>query len=392
MHFEADDEVCDECGALGSCPHSDDPLPNTAYGRPSAFMPAAHGPNSLDWQPPAALVGVDTVDMVARAPIMRGEEAWNSYGLMSNATLLTTYGFTLSEETEWERFSWEWRTSEEREAVLHALELEVPRMDHLESGESRKRRLSTTEAEEPSAKRRLGGVSDAPLHATLRSWVRLCAVLSGLSLTSFAELLAAGSLAAPEPTAASLLTLPVASPLSALARAAAATQSHQVQAGASDSDEESTLPAGLSSFLAPLSNHDGSPDERQPLFIDADGRISIVLWRSAVLAVMACSATMQERQEDPGEDEEQELRQKVERLESLLASAMASIEGAESLRIECSSAESMLLDRALAMVHDLARKRKEALRIARAGEEEAALCIIEVSEEAAYACTTCLSR
>lgn len=256
-HFEADDEVCDECGALGACPHTDDPLPASAYGRPSSFWPASTGPNSLEWKPPSALEGVDTVDIVVEEHIPGGSEAYNTYGLLSNSILLATYGFCLETETEWERYAWEWRNAEERQEVLVALGF------HRGAQES-----------SAGSKRERGDDDGGASHPVAR-WADTCATFAGLLTTNFADLsddpLSVASdqdVMNERQTDQSALSLPAPSPLANL------------------QDPFPEASETLRGLLVPLSDHDGSRDVPQPLFIDGEGRISLPLWRAALLAAL----------------------------------------------------------------------------------------------------------
>lgn len=249
VHFEADDEVCDDCGSLGACPHNDDPLPSEAYGRPSSILPAETGPNSKDWIPPIQLVGVDMVEMVAQRELDCEEEAYNTYGNFSNATLLTTYGFCLEYETEWERYVWEWRYKEERDELLDAV-----------SYSSMLRTTRNSEGEGFQQEQR-------------SKWVKVCSQFCNLPQTSFSELLD-DSYAIRQASFSKVeekIGLPISSPFVPL------TQSSKQEG------EEMTLNGKLENVIAPLSTHDGSKDMYQPLFIDSQGRISTSLWRFALL-------------------------------------------------------------------------------------------------------------
>lgn len=261
MHFEADDEVCDECGALGSCPHNDDPLPGSAYGRPSSILPADFGPNSVDWRPPAELEGLDTVDMVAQEPILSGQEAFNTYGNLSNSILLSTYGFCLTEDTQWERYGWDWRFAIERQEIIHAF---IWNSDQQHS--ERKRKWERLEE---------WNDDDASKAAKEKErWAGLFSLYTSLPLSTFAEVYK-------DPIAVLMEThclqgkdrpvaLPVTSPFVLL------------EAPPRQAPEEEAL----TEFVLNLSHHDGSRDSYQPLFIDNSGQMSVPLWRTAILSSM----------------------------------------------------------------------------------------------------------
>ncbi|MCO5565341.1 hypothetical protein L7F22_019014 [Adiantum nelumboides] len=269
VHFEADEDVCDECGELGMCPHNDDPLPSSAYGRPSAFLPAARGPNSIDWKAPGYLDGLDTVDMVAQEQIDQTSETFNTYGLMSNAILLTTYGFCLEEETEWERYGWEWRNETEMEEICNALNLKK---------ESKKRYLE----------RNIDDQNDEDALTLYDRWIDACIRFTNLPLESFAELRSSPmevirNRKDESETGAASLTMPITSPFIALTRSVK-LKDLEGQVEEQLIMEEQELSSPLQTFLSPLSMHDGSRDRYQPLFIDKEGQISLPLFRIAILS------------------------------------------------------------------------------------------------------------
>ncbi|EPQ32172.1 uncharacterized protein PFL1_00369 [Pseudozyma flocculosa PF-1] len=63
----------------------------------------------------------DTVDMWAIDDLGCGDEVFNNYGPLSNAELLTQYGFALPGQTHVERFTWDIRFAKERREVGDAL-------------------------------------------------------------------------------------------------------------------------------------------------------------------------------------------------------------------------------------------------------------------------------
>ncbi|PWN31269.1 SET domain-containing protein [Meira miltonrushii] len=267
VHFEADEDVCDECGELGMCPHNDDPLPSSAYGRPSAFLPAERGPNSIDWKAPEWLDGLETVDMVAQEQIDRATEAFNTYGLMSNSVLLTTYGFCLDDETEWERYGWEWRNEVEMKEICAAFKLQK---------DSKKRYLD----------KNFDDQNDRTASTLYDRWIKAFVSFTNLPLQSFAELylspmeIIRNQKDESEPGTPSL-TMPITSPFLALMRSVALEElDRQIE----PIMEEQDLSPSLQTFLSPLSMHDGSRDRYQPLFIDKEGQVSLPLFRIAVLA------------------------------------------------------------------------------------------------------------
>lgn len=88
MHLASDHWVCSVCGALNECPHDGQQSDGACL---SGGSPAASGA-------PAA----DTCDMVSERFVPAGEEVFNTYGPLSNAQLLASYGFLL-EANEYER-------------------------------------------------------------------------------------------------------------------------------------------------------------------------------------------------------------------------------------------------------------------------------------------------
>lgn len=350
IHFEADDDVCDECGALGACPHCDDPLTAADYGRASAMLPAESGPNSVGWQPPIdALRGVDTVDMVAQSHIETGDEAFNSYGMLSNAALLTTYGFCLEDETAFERYGWEWRDAHERAELVDALGLpggstvpdrkagkrsliSIARED--EQGSSKRARgaashdgrktsgRETSKADEKEAREageretngddegRGGAGEDGEQKAVedfgaRKEWATLCAQYADRPLSMFAELyqnpvqvLVAAQTA--EGDDVPLLRLPHPSPFALLASEPVALPVTE-----QSPDHTSVLTEEL---LAAPGTFDGCKDATQPFFIDETGRVSLGLWRAALLSVCLSASLSSAHQHG--------IRQLVARIES----------------------------------------------------------------------------
>jgi hypothetical protein len=252
-HFEADDEVCDECGSLGACPHNDDPLPSEAYGRPSAMLKAESGPNSEEWEAPIELKGVDTVDMVAQETITNREQLFSTYGNFTNANLLTTYGFGLEWETDWERYVWEWRYEEEREELLDLFD----------------RPLSSS-----------GWLLSESIGQRRQSWIKACSQFTNLSEQAFAELADNDEQLFWKKTldvSADRLTMPINSPFVALTKPA------EVPKNGVKYKDAAALSDSIKDFVAELSTHDESKDMYQPLFIDNQGRVSLSLWRAAML-------------------------------------------------------------------------------------------------------------
>lgn len=338
VHFEADDEVCDECGSLGTCPHNDDPLPSEAYGRPSAFLPAQSGPNSQDWIPPIELQGVDTVDMVAQQDLGAKEEAYNTYGNFSNANLLTTYGFSLEYETEWERYVWEWRNKEEKQELLSAMG------------------ILTTQ------RRRAAQHSSSGEQDRIAEWVKTCMAFTNLPQSNFAELLS-DSYPLPQSKMddpSITITVPVLSPFVVLTQSA-------TQRGV-----DTELEAALEDVIAPLSTHDGSKDSYQPLFVESLGKISLSLWRAILLYSISTAS--------PGDDLWQQatrIQSTVKNVETLFGKVVASNDTSSSQSIGDVDSRT-LLHSSLTVLVKLVSHRLKALKAASADDGDK-LSVLEVS-------------
>ncbi|PWN39393.1 hypothetical protein IE81DRAFT_31604 [Ceraceosorus guamensis] len=413
MQFEADDEVCDQCGALGKCPHSDDPLPGSAYGRPSAFMPASHGPNSVDWVPPLpilAQIGADTVDMVATSAILKNEECLNSYGLLSNASLLAAYGFVLAEETEFERIGWDWRMSDERRELATSLQLGTApgaldlSLRYTENSvddaqrSNKRTRLSDAETNNGSSNVQNNlaeciDTSGAPLvpqnFAIRRKFVRKCVHALNLRVEEawhgVQELLndpSEGGIMAPAASPRfpeqATLSLPVDSPFSLLAHVEPSERrssitNHEHLGGI----RSSAIAEGLESFLAPLSDHEGTSDLRQPFFVDGEGRVSVVLWRAALLAQLSAETTANLANTMEPLQEGLVIRRGIADAESDLAILVAEHEPQEGILRTVATRDAERVKRTIQALQTLVKSRLAGLRISRPEEERKALAIIE---------------
>lgn len=204
VQFECEDDVCFRCGALAACPHRRD----------------------VDAQREG--VNADTIDMTLRGPVIASgdgsrREIFNSYGPLSNARLLVSYGFAQATETEWERFAWDWDDEQERAEVVAALELE-----------------------------------DAEVR---RRWAEVCASLAGQAIQQ--ALLASAA----EKTRH--LQIPTPSPL------------YHLGSKAKPLGDLFALP------LSPDDVDGFTHDVDYPLFVDGDGNVSICLWPAAWASVVA---------------------------------------------------------------------------------------------------------
>lgn len=89
--LQSDYDVCVECGSLAECEH--DRETGTAAVPPS-LLSHVH-PLSHEDTPTSS--EVDCLEMRTVRPIPPCSEVFNTYGTLSNATLLSRYGFTLPE-------------------------------------------------------------------------------------------------------------------------------------------------------------------------------------------------------------------------------------------------------------------------------------------------------
>lgn len=88
VHMESDFDVCVDCGSLAECDHDHE----TTHAVP------ARGACSLPGVPkPDPTLEIDTLDMCSVKPILPHSEVFNTYGSLSNAELISRYGFTLPE-------------------------------------------------------------------------------------------------------------------------------------------------------------------------------------------------------------------------------------------------------------------------------------------------------
>ena len=89
--LQSDFDVCVECGSLAECSHDGEPVISGAHhARAACSLPEAR-------IPAFALAEADTLDMCAVKPIPPRSEVFNTYGALSNAELISRYGFVLPE-------------------------------------------------------------------------------------------------------------------------------------------------------------------------------------------------------------------------------------------------------------------------------------------------------
>ncbi|KAG1811399.1 uncharacterized protein BJ212DRAFT_505922 [Suillus subaureus] len=88
VHMESDFDVCVECGSLVECDHDHETLP-AVPSRGAYSLPGVCKPDLA--------LEIDTLDMCSVKPILPHSEVFNTYGSLSNAELISRYGFTLPE-------------------------------------------------------------------------------------------------------------------------------------------------------------------------------------------------------------------------------------------------------------------------------------------------------
>ncbi|KIK48128.1 hypothetical protein CY34DRAFT_731595 [Suillus luteus UH-Slu-Lm8-n1] len=88
VHMESDFDVCAECGSLAECDHDRETLP-AVPSRGAYSLPGESKPDLA--------LEIDTLDMCSVKPILPHSEVFNTYGSLSNAELISRYGFTLPE-------------------------------------------------------------------------------------------------------------------------------------------------------------------------------------------------------------------------------------------------------------------------------------------------------
>ncbi|KAG2042410.1 hypothetical protein BDR03DRAFT_943306 [Suillus americanus] len=86
--MESDFDVCVECGSLVECDHDHETLP-AVPSRGAYSLPGVCKPDLA--------LEIDTLDMCSIKPILPHSEVFNTYGSLSNAELISRYGFTLPE-------------------------------------------------------------------------------------------------------------------------------------------------------------------------------------------------------------------------------------------------------------------------------------------------------
>ncbi|KAG1741063.1 hypothetical protein EDB19DRAFT_732191 [Suillus lakei] len=88
VHMESDFDVCTECGSLAECDHDRETLP-AVPSRGACSLAGVYKPDLA--------LEIDTLDMCSVRPILPHSEVFNTYGSLSNAELISRYGFTLPE-------------------------------------------------------------------------------------------------------------------------------------------------------------------------------------------------------------------------------------------------------------------------------------------------------
>ncbi|KAG1785504.1 uncharacterized protein HD556DRAFT_112744 [Suillus plorans] len=87
--MESDFDVCAECGSLAECDHDRETLTPVPSRGGACSLPGVCKPDLA--------LEIDTLDMCSVKPILPHSEVFNTYGSLSNAELISRYGFTLPE-------------------------------------------------------------------------------------------------------------------------------------------------------------------------------------------------------------------------------------------------------------------------------------------------------
>lgn len=266
--------ICDTYHGLALCPFAD------------AFNHADYGENQVQFEcndeapfSSAALSHEDTIHMSMTSSVCGSDpELYNSYGPLSNATLLTRYGFALEDETDSERFTWDWRDEVERHEMIRCL---------FADGQEDRLIGATT--------------SDPNLDGRIQKWIRRIGVVCDNAGMTHEVLLTSHHQPQEPATTTSCDThtlppLPCPSPFSRLASldlhhdaetietlasvfvqpaSGARRKAHDFESDSPHVDED-----GDGDSLADSSE----VDAHLPFYVDGEGRISLALWRAVVLA------------------------------------------------------------------------------------------------------------
>jgi hypothetical protein len=105
--LQSDDIVCPACGTRQECEHDNDPLElSQSIRHTSSVISSQEDVCSYALKAPDRLTEyTDSVEMVSTHRISHGEEVFNTYGKLDNASLLVNYGFML-EVNEDDKVRW----------------------------------------------------------------------------------------------------------------------------------------------------------------------------------------------------------------------------------------------------------------------------------------------
>lgn len=114
VQFESDQEVCEICGVAFLTGHDQDDcrFPHSDTEEESEEEKEEEEDETEDV--------TDTLDMRTLLPHAVGDEMYNTYGCLPNALLLTRYGFCLDTETDFERYTVDLRFPAERREFFNA--------------------------------------------------------------------------------------------------------------------------------------------------------------------------------------------------------------------------------------------------------------------------------
>ncbi|CAO1632850.1 unnamed protein product [Sympodiomycopsis kandeliae] len=276
--------LCDIYHGLALCPLAD------------AFNHADYGDNQVQFEcndePLSSSSDNDTIDMAMTRTLVaeKHDQIFNSYGSLSNGQLLTSYGFALEQETNQERFTWDWRDSVERDEMIDALFPDISRKDTDIQVEQWAKLVSLVVVKDSSIAKEITRPTFEMPHSNPPP---------------------NEDLAQPAPK---LLPLPRVSPFAHLARLDVIHNEATFRPLGSflawqevpDSDDESD--GGNAGTTIDASNN----DSHLPFYINDQSQVSVSLWRAAVLAGLV-------RHYPTGKTSPQELISILTSVEALLA-------------------------------------------------------------------------
>ncbi|PWN49376.1 SET domain-containing protein [Violaceomyces palustris] len=252
IHFESDDVVCPECGSFDACHRhgfTNPLLPPTRRSK------AGRGRGLEEEEEDDEDEWIDSVDMRVVRTVYPSDELLNTYGQLSNTSLMIEYGFCLDEDTDQERLTWDPRYPQELGEIL----------DCLFGGEE--------EEEEEEGEEKISGTGEGdpslgPCSKRGEEWDRL--------MDSIFQLAHLGEGRERGEEAGRRMRRLWSSLDSIFTRL---EEGGEGKVGATTA----TLHPVEEPFT-PLSDHEGSQDLELGLFVDQEGRVSLPLWRLFLLS------------------------------------------------------------------------------------------------------------